>query len=147
MRAAAQEELEAQRIYAEAAMLKADAYEALGELQARLEDSMEDSMDDTLGDSWSNAIEDSLAGEINSSTTNGLVSDIGESQGTDDKTENKTGSKWANDEGDSPSVKEPSDVVTAQKTQPDSNPAADPQVATVGTNGKSGAKGNREKAA
>ena len=37
MRAAAREELEAQRIYTEAAMLKADAHDTLDQLKAQLE--------------------------------------------------------------------------------------------------------------
>ena len=49
MRGAAQEELEAQKIYAQVTMLKADAQDALGKLQARLEDS-EDALEDAFAE-------------------------------------------------------------------------------------------------
>ena len=138
MRAAAQEELEAQKIYSEAAMLKADAYEALGQLQARLDDP-EDSLEDTFRSAGNE-------GSLNGSPANGLVTGLEESQ--------ETGSPYADGGGDSPSEKEAGAVGTAEKTpstsQPapgDAEPSPERQETTASAYRKSGAKGNREKAA
>lgn len=120
-------------------------------LQARLddpedliEDSSYDSQAGTRDDAQGNTIDDSLVDlfsieSINSSEANGLVAEVRENKGHDSESKDV--------EVESSNSIEPSIVVISQKTPATSKPSADLQVATVGTNGKSGAKGNREKAA
>lgn len=124
MRGVAQEELEAQNIYAEAAMLKVDPHEALGELQARLENS-EDALEDAFA-------EEETSDEAKDESNDGPVAEINvilESVGQN--------SNGANGSGNNSAV----------PTQLESPSSGKTQAATDAASSKPRSKASRAKAA